>query len=472
VTVYLRGELRDFPWPETVTVQNMYILTDIQRDGGVINAGSATVETCDGAIEIDAGTYPVGRQQTVIADADSAFDNINELDDLETAIAFTIADYASDIGIDLNDDATLETLPVSRLSGRNFTLRYTEQIPGTKSLKVQEWRLRIDFRAEAKTQSFFGDLAGYDDDGSGTYTGTANAVIENPADVIHFLLAEVLGLTNINTSSFTTARTDLGAYVLAGQLLDRKDARAVLDDLCRVGRLRLFLNFDDDWTVKAFTLPGAVDRELVQADGDFVTEDGKFEGEILSVTQSPIDELYNQFEIRYDWNDATRQFDGRLFWDENTTGPVGDWLTESQSRYNVTRRLAIDARWVRTLENAEAFATHLIYLFADRKRIARFQTSFNAVDLEIGDLVRLTHTDIEAVEDTTVYAGYRAGGPLATIKAGYTDPDTSATIKAGAKVEHNEGRHSYEIVEIETLPLEGRIVFTGRQADVSRSPLA
>jgi hypothetical protein len=31
VTVYLRGELRDFPWPETVTVQNMYILTDIQR---------------------------------------------------------------------------------------------------------------------------------------------------------------------------------------------------------------------------------------------------------------------------------------------------------------------------------------------------------------------------------------------------------------------------------------------------------
>ena len=104
--------------------------------------------------------------------------------------------------------------------------------------------------------------------------------------------------------------------------------------------------------------------------------------------------------------------------------------------------------------------------------VAETQQEVADVDLELGDTVRLTHPDIMIAEDTTVYAGYRAGDPLATIMAGYVDPDTAATIKAGAKVQLLEGRHRYEITTIETRPLDGRLLYTGRQIDVSRSPLS
>ena len=201
-------------------------------------------------------------------------------------------------------------------------------------------------------------------------------------------------------------------------------------------------------------------------------KDQAITNEIQSLTQSPLNDLYNQFELLYNWNPATGAFDGRLAVDETTSGPLGSWLTESQSRYNVTRKLVTEARWIRVATVAQSYVNYLIYQYADRKRIVVFQTSFNTVDLELGDFVRLTHPDVQAGEDTTIFAGYRAGSPLATITAGYIDPDTSATIKAGAKVELAEGRHRYEITSIETRPLEGRILYTARQADVSRSPLS
>lgn len=470
---HLRARIRDFPFPEGIVVleDRLYFLCDIQRTIGGVLTGA---EVCEVGIEREAGTFPA-TSHDVIELGDDDFDNLNDLDDGVTDIVWDVSALAAFIGIDLDGDDTKETLPVQRLGNRNLTIRYTEEQDDEeepKIMRLREMRLWIDMRAEALTQVYYGNLVGYDDDGGGTYTGAANAAIENPADVIHFILAELLGLTGITTADFTTARSDLGNYVIAGQVLQRQDAKHVLDTIARQGKLKLFIDYDDQWSVSAYAIPDTADRELVQADGDFVTEDGLMEGEIASVTQTPLDQLYNQFEIHYAWNEGTRAFDQVLTLDESTDGLIGDWLTESQGRYNTTRKLSIDADWVRTAESALSYGTYLIYMLADRKRVVHWQTGFNCADLEIGDRIRLTHVDVQVCEDTTVHAGYRAGGPLATIKAGYVDPDTSATIKAGAKVELNEGRHQYEINAIETIPLEGKIRFQGRQVDFSRSPLS
>ena len=486
--VWWQMRLREFPFPESVSIRDdeLYILIDIDRTdssgGGAdvtpapINPGAATAEVCEAAIELIEDTFNVTAAQvtTVLADAESAFDNINELDDAETDLVFDTSSYAAAIGIDLTGNGTKETLPVSRLSGRNLTLRYIQewQTGGGQpsSLKIYEMRLRIDMDAPVQTQEYYAAVEGYNDDSGGTYTGSASVVIENPADVVWFILDQLLGVSAITTASFTTARTALGSLTLAGQLFNRTDARVVLDEICRQSRLKLYLDLDDQWTVKAFTIPDAADRELKQASGDFITEDGT-EGEIVSVTQTSMDELYNQFEILYAWNQATKSFEKKLTLDETTSGNVGDVLTESQSRYGITRKLTVNASWLRTDAAALSHGVHLVQQHAERKRLVTWRTAYNAADLEIGDMIALTHNDMKVVEDTTVFSGYRDTG-LTTITSGFTDPDTAATILAGAKVQLFEGRHRYEIYEVETVPMEGAILFRGRQADISFANLS
>jgi len=485
-TAFLAGRLREFPFPESVVVRNdeLYLLIDMDRTDTAdditprpINSGAQTLEVCEAGIELSDGTFPATAAQvtTVLADTESAFDNINELDDAETDLVFDTSAYAEDIGLDLDGDGTPETLPVARLSGRNLILKYTEEWtnPGggpTASLKIQEMRLRIDMNAPVQTQQYYADVESYNDDGSGTYTGSASVVIENPADVVWFILDQLLGVGVITTASFTAARTALGNLALAGQLFNRTNARALLDDICNQSRLKLFLDLDDSWKVKAFTIPGASDRELKQASGDFITEDGT-EGEIVSVTQTSMDELYNQFEILYAWNEATKSFEKKLLLDESTVGNIGEVLTESQARYGITRKLTVNAGWLRTDDAALSHGTYLIQQHAERKRIVTWRTAYNAADLEIGDMIALTHTDMKVVEDTTVFSGYRDTN-LTTIQSGFTDPDTAAVIKSGAKVQLFEGRHRYEVFEVETVPMEGAILFTGRQADISFGSLS
>ena len=486
--VFLRARLREFPFPESVVVREdeLYILTDLDRtdatddvSGRPINDGAATLEVCEAAIELIDGTFPADANliETVLASGGSSvFDNINAKDDSETAKPFDVSAYAAKIGIDTSGDGTADKLPVSRLSQRNLSMRYIEEWAsggsGTRSMKIQEWWLRIDMNAPVQVQNYYAALEGYNDDGSGTYTGSASIVIENPADVVRFMLDKLLGVASINTASFTTARTALGSFVIAGQILKRTTARAALDELCRQSRLKLFLDFDDKWKVKAFTLAGSEDRELKQLSGDFITEDERMEGEIISITQTSLDELFNQFEILYAWNEATKSFEKKLVLDETTTGYVGEVLTDSQSRYGITRKLTVNAGWLRTDNAALSHGMYLVRQHAERKRIAQWRTSFNGADLEIGDMIRLTHPDMFVTEDTTVFAGYREGSPLATIKAGFIDPDTSAVIKANAKLQQFEGRHRYEVFEIETTLLDGSIVFTGRQADWSYAGLS
>lgn len=485
-TTYLRMRLPDLGFPSTVrlspgdvfgtpTYATLSLLIDCERDPA-INAGARTLETLDAAIEIVEGTYPgdAALIEDVLADGETDRDNLYELTDDINDIQFSITDYQLVIGVDTDDDGSKDQIPIANFSGRYVSIRYTEEDlnPSSETLIINEVRLHMVAVQDALYAPIYADLIGYEDDAGGTYTGAANGVIENPADLLWFVFAELLAISDLTTASFSAARSALGGYAVAGQVLEITDASVVLDRIAREGKLKLYIDLDDQFAVNAFTLAGTADDTLVQEDGDFVTEDGHAEGEILSITQTPLEELYNQFDILYAWSEARGAYDGLLTLDENTDGPIGDWLTESQSRYNETRKMTVELNWIRTEEQALSYGIYLTYMLADRKREVEWQTSWNCVDHEIGDRIRLTHVDVQACEDTTVYAGYRDGSPLTTIKAAHVDPDTSAVIKAGAKVELHEGRHQYEIHTIETMPLEGKIRFKGRQVDFSRAPLS
>lgn len=73
---------------------------------------------------------------------------------------------------------------------------------------------KIHYQIELKAS-----VNGLEDDGSGTYTGSANSVIKNPSDIIRFLLLDDElgpdhGSGNIDSTAFNTARTKASSAAL------------------------------------------------------------------------------------------------------------------------------------------------------------------------------------------------------------------------------------------------------------------
>lgn len=86
------------------------------------------------------------------------------------------------------------------------------------------------------------DIEGEPDDGAGLYTGTPNALIEKPADVVHYLLRACVGVpvSRLDTASMVTARNDSPAsYKFAANLAERESAKDALLGLGMQGRLQI-----------------------------------------------------------------------------------------------------------------------------------------------------------------------------------------------------------------------------------------
>lgn len=469
--VYLRCQLPDFSFSDAARIDSLYLMLTCDRQGVTLNAG----ETVTVAAEPSDDTWPSDTTLHYIAmtTGDSEFDNIYDRDVSLVSDAFLINGYQLNFGIDSDDDGTKDTLPPSRLSKRNFTLEYTADstTSGPNGTKFRVWELRLLFRAliDAEQQEYYGDLEGFADDSAGTYTGTPGGLIERPADLCWFVLEQLAGASSTDALGFRNARFDLGKCGLAGQVLEPRPAREVLDEIAVEGRMRLFVDENDEWTAQAITFPAESDEELRQDQSDFVTSDGSHEGEIVSVTQSSRGELYNRFEVLYKWNEATSTFEASVEIDEDTDGPAGDWCAASQSKYGVTRKKTFRAKWIRTERYARTFAHHLIMVLADRKRVVTWRTAFNQAHREVGDRVQLTHVDVQGAESTVVYAGYRDPDTNQVIESGYLTSGT--TIVAGENVELGAGRHIYDVLEAQIEPMTGVMTFTGRQADTERAPL-
>jgi len=107
---------------------------------------------------------------------------------------------------------------------------------------------------------FYGTCEGYQDDGSGTYSGSASALIERPADIAHHLLRNYAGQSaaQVQTAtstfgSFVDARSAIGTWnsgqLKAGmQISDISDVETLLKDLARAGHAWVYLDrFTDKW---------------------------------------------------------------------------------------------------------------------------------------------------------------------------------------------------------------------------------
>lgn len=148
------------------------------------------------------------------------------------------------------------------------------------------------------------DGQGYKDDGSGTYTGDAGALIEKPADVLHHL-ARVPGqipASRVDAAAFVAARTDAPAsYKLAGVVTDRSsNLRALMLALGMQARIKI------DWPVDKLSAqfrksvyPAAI-KTITQEE---IMEDGG-RRTTLRVKRTPVEDLINVIHLYYgrDWS--------------------------------------------------------------------------------------------------------------------------------------------------------------------------
>ena len=161
----------------------------------------------------------------------------------------------------------------------------------------------VSLSASSSAEKVIGDAVlfdgqGYADDGSGTYTGSANALIEKPADVLHLLARHIGGVpaNKLDVPSFVTARGDApSSYKLAGVLTDRStNLKELLIALGMQSRVKV------DWHVEKLTARFL--KSSYAAPAKTITEKELVEG-AFRLMRGDAEEIINAVDLYYgrDW---------------------------------------------------------------------------------------------------------------------------------------------------------------------------
>lgn len=171
---------------------------------------------------------------------------------------------------------------------------------------------------------------GYQDNGSGTYTGTADALIKTPADIIKYLLMARAGLTSVEVgASFdaVAALQETAGYEYGFALLDKLKTtrdesgdtfRALIDELAFFGRSVFY--WGADGKAEITYIPAAAPAAVMTIK-ESETRDG------FTFGRTPETDVFNDFQAVYDYiytGDKTGDW----------AGEVPDSDTNSQTRYD------------------------------------------------------------------------------------------------------------------------------------------
>ncbi len=161
---------------------------------------------------------------------------------------------------------------------------------------------------------FFATLEGYADDGSGTYTGTASALIQRPPDVLRHFLAtycsETLLETGSNPGSLVTLRDDLKTWrgsdiVAAFSVDDFTQSSDVVRNLSRSTLAWFFIScYTDKWSGVAWKAGRSVDfpRRLTRYD---LSGESSMAGPKVIMHR---DDVQNDLMVKFGLDAWTRRF--------------------------------------------------------------------------------------------------------------------------------------------------------------------
>lgn len=226
------------------------------------------------------------------------------------------------------------------------------------------------------------DATGYRDDASGTYTGSANAVIKKGPDILRFILGRVvdaardLGANAIDNASFVAARTDcpqeLGVYlgddtITTQDFLDRLEVSGFAD-IVTSGAGTIFYNARA--TQSADGAPHLRDRDFLA-----------FAGWLSA------DDVYGTVEVRYDRDPTTGE------WLSASATSDGTALVQGRPHPRAFESWLIDGG------DADDAVTQLQALAAAPIRQFEVACKGKLLQSKVGDLVLLTRDQALAGAD-------------------------------------------------------------------------
>jgi hypothetical protein len=137
------------------------------------------------------------------------------------------------------------------------------------------------------------DVDGFQDDGSGTITGTPDALIEQPDHILEHLLTVVLGLASaaIDSTSYSAAGThyDTNSVTLAVVMLEQPKIRELINDIAHQARSIEF------WSAGAHYLIEASDLDTA----DKTISAAMIDRQSVKMSYTPRQDIRNDFTARY-----------------------------------------------------------------------------------------------------------------------------------------------------------------------------
>lgn len=259
---------------------------------------------------------------------------------------------------------------------------------------------------------------GIKDDASGSYTGTANALIENGADMARYVAANHMGLSSSQVESgtgvgnFGTARTDLGTHhKLAMYLGDRFESRDEYELLCRECRSIPVWNADGKLgMVPIKANPANNYRSTSDVFG--WEPDLHFYQDTFRCWRTPIDQLATRVFIDFDYCHALGKFRKTAFItpdgtdngfgtdDDSARETLAGWAEDFFGSGREFRLQAYDVR-------KQGVAKALRNFYADNVRFPRvwfeFQCGVHACDLSVGNVIHFNVPLINGMSVPTIH---------------------------------------------------------------------
>jgi len=267
---------------------------------------------------------------------------------------------------------------------------------------------------------------GIKDDASGTYTGTANALIENGADTAHYVADEYLKLPSSQVESgtgsgnFGTARTDLGTYHKLAMAIDNKmDSGSQYELLCQECRAIPTWNSSGKLGMVPISPSPASNYRSALDVFDWIPGE-HFYADTFHCWRTPTDELASSVFVEFDYCCGTGKFRKTAFVtpdasdngfgdDQTSASHLKELASDAEDFFGPGREFRLRAYDVRKQGVAKA----LMYFYADNLRWPRvwfeFQCGVHACDLSVGNVM---HFGVELINGMKVptrcntYTGY------------------------------------------------------------------
>ncbi len=285
----------------------------------------------------------------------------------------------------------------------------------------------------AATTTFYSNMKGQKDDGSGTFTGIASGLIYNPADIIHHAIAKYgkgvnatidFNLTtggSLTLGSFVQARTDLNAlmtgdYELSIGLDEQMPLSAFVPEVVRHCPGLFFYRSPIDGKFQLICYQASPSAEKLYHTA-FSWEKHIDKDSDFFIRETSVDEILTRVYVNYRWHAAQQKclktaFIGPTTSDDGYGGEydAGEVLSAaSEATYNLEHRWDDDFPWIQSNVVAATLRNNRFNRSYKPMLEAQFTTFLNAADLRIGHVISFnadvdSHVVYPKYGDTTTWA--------------------------------------------------------------------